>query len=144
MNGIWFFHILLLGSWGGCVAVEMILEFTSRKQLQKKLDISLMHPYIDYFVEIPLLLLVSLTGMLMLDVNRLYSLYLIKICLAIIPVCINILCVIPVVLRKRAAERNDEISMDRYTKFIYLAFATGLTFSAIRLGLGMFILGIIR
>ena len=143
MSGLWFFHILLLGLWGGCVAVEMTIELASRGHFDQKKNIARLHYYIDCFVEIPILFLVTLTGLMLLDLSKMHGLYRVKIIIAFVPVIANVLCLIPVFRRKDAALAGNEAAVDYHTKLIYLAFYTGITFGLVRMGIGLYVLGLI-
>lgn len=144
MNTFLFLHLILLGLWGGCVAVEMVLEFSTGNDIKKKHHTAQLHYLIDIYVELPILIMVLLSGLFLLSISRLTDpLYAAKVVAGLFPVVINFLCIIPVVKRKRASDKNDEPQMDRNTKLIYLAFFTGLAGAMISLGLGMYFLGII-
>ena len=144
MDSYLFMHLIFLGLWGGLVLVEMILEFSLRKDRAQKHLIAQMHYRIDLIAEIPILIGVLVSGLLLLNLDSLSSpLYLAKVICGLSPVIINGLCLFPVIKRKQASDHNDEASMERYTKMVFLAFGTGFFMAAIALGIGMYMLGIL-
>ena len=98
MNPFLFMHLIFLGLWGGIVFVEMILEFTLRNNGDQKNLIAQLHYRIDLFAEIPILLGVLLSGLMLLELDKLSSvLYAAKVYAGLCPVIINFLCIIPVI-----------------------------------------------
>ena len=143
MDSFLFMHLIFLGFWGGLVLVEMILEFSLKKDLVQKHLMAQLHYRIDLYAEVPILIAVLVSGMLLLNFDRFSSsIYTAKVITGLCPVVINILCVIPVVCRKRASDRGDIASMQFHTKMIFLAFFTGFATALVALSLGMRMLGI--
>ena len=143
MNPWLFAHLFFLGIWAGCVAVEMVIEFYGRKEIGKQHQTAQLHYLIDLCVEIPVLIMVLASGMMLFDASKLtVPYYKLKIIMGFIPIGINALCVIPVALRKKAADRSDEPVMKRNTKWIFAAFYSGFAAALVALGIGMHFLGI--
>ena len=119
------------------------MEISLRKDIVQKQQIAQLHYRIDLYAEIPILLGVLISGLLLFDIERLSSpIYLAKVVTGLSPIVINALCIIPVVKRKWASDRDDIDKMEQYTKLVFLAFATGFTMAMVALGLGMNMLGI--
>ena len=143
MNPFLFMHFIFLGFWGGLVIVEMILELSLRKSLAQKHMMAQLHYRIDLYAEIPTLLGVLFSGLMLLDFEKMaVPLYATKVTLGLCPIIINGLCLIPVILRKKASDREDSEAMDKNTKLVFLAFFTGFTSAMLALGIGMNMLGI--
>jgi len=137
-------HLIFIGFWGGCVAVEMVMEFWGRKNLERKHQTAQLHFLIDVYIEIPILLIVLVSGIALFDVNNLvFPTYKIKIIAGLIPVLINVFCLIPIIKRKYASDQNDVESMDRNTRLIFICFFTGLASAMVALAAGLHIVGII-
>lgn len=142
---IWLFiHLIFLGLWGGCVAVEMVMEFSSRNSSENKHRTAQLHYLIDLYVEAPILIMVLLSGVMLFNADNLvFPTYIVKVIAGLIPVIINILCIIPVFKRKFASDMNDEAAMEANTRLIFICFFTGLASALIALAAGMHILGFV-
>ena len=137
-------HLIFLGFWGGLVLVEMILEVSLRKDLVQKHQIAQLHYRIDLYAEVPILMGVLLSGLLLLDLEKFVStIYLAKVLTGLCPVVINMLCLVPVIKRKHASDRHDIEQMEHYTRLVFLAFFVGFAFAMVALVLGMMMLGIL-
>ena len=126
-----FLHVLALGLWGGCVAVEMLLEGSASSDPGLRPQVARYHDTIDRFVEIPILIAVLVTGLLLLRWEQLHGWYLVLILSGSTAVLINFLCVIPVVRRKRAADAGDMVRVDSDSRWIFRAFWTGAPAAAL-------------
>ncbi len=120
-----FLHVLALGLWGGCVAVEMVLEHSARSDSDLRSQVARYHDVIDRYVEIPILIAVLVTGLLRLRLELLHGWYLLLVISGSTAVLINLLCVIPVVRRKRAADAGDMLRVDAQSRWILRAFWAG-------------------
>ena len=125
MNLNAFLHVFVLGLWGGCVAVEMLLEISARSDPRLRVQVARYHDTIDRFIEIPILIAVLVTGLLLLHWELLQGWYLVLVVSGSTAVLINFLCVIPVVRRKRAADAGDMSRVDTDSRWILRAFWTG-------------------
>ena len=138
MSTLLFFHILLLGLWGGCIAVEGVLEFAASKDPSTMQTVGRLHYWIDIVVEIPAFMGVLITGLLMLNFARLAApMYLAKITLGSFAILVNVLCVIPVCRRRGALDANDLAEVKRRSRQIYFAFGVGVPagFAALLIGM---------
>jgi hypothetical protein len=120
-----FLHVLALGLWGGCVAVEMLLESSARSDPGLRAQVARYHDAIDRFIEIPILTAVLVTGLLLLHLELLRGWYLVLVVSGSTAVLVNFLCVIPVVRRKRAVDAGDMSQVDAESRWILRAFWTG-------------------
>lgn len=133
MNLNAFLHVFVLGLWGGCVAVEMLLETSARSDPRLRTQVALYHDAIDRFIELPLLIAVLVTGCLLLQLELLHGWYLILVVSGSTAVFVNFLCVIPVMRRKRAADAGDMSRVDAESRWIFRAFWTGAPMALIAL-----------
>lgn len=120
-----FLHVFVLGLWGGCVAVEMLLESSARSDPGLRAQVARYHDAIDRFIEIPILIAVLATGLLLLHLELLHGWYLVLVVSGSTAVLVNFLCVIPVVRRKRAVDAGDMSQVDAESRWILRAFWTG-------------------
>ena len=144
MNAWLLTHLIFIGLWGGCVAVEIVMEFWGRKDIGRKHQTAQLHFLIDLYVEVPILIIVLVSGVALFNMdNLIFPTYKIKVIAGLIPVLINFYCLIPVIKRKYASDRNDEDVMERNTRFIFICFFTGLASALVALAAGLHIVGIV-
>ena len=120
-----FLHVFVLGLWGGCVAVEMLLESAARSQPELRVQVARYHAAIDHLIEIPILIAVLVTGLLLLRVELLHGWYLVLVTSGSTAVFINFLCVISVMRRRRAADAGEMSRVDGESRWIFRAFFAG-------------------
>lgn len=143
MNAWLLTHLIFIGLWGGCVAVEMVIEFWGRTETDRKHQTAQLHYLIDLYVEVPILIMVLISGIALFNAdNLIFPTYKIKIIAGLIPVLINIYCIVPVIRRKHASDQDDEERMDRNTRFIFVCFFTGFASALVALAAGLHIVGI--
>ena len=111
-------HLFAVAFWLGVVGVEYLLERGRAHRHQ--------HGF----------LVVLATGLALLEPQRMSGLYALKVAAGALAVLGNVLCVVPIVLRKRAAERQDLGAVIRYSRWVDRISAT-----AIPAGLAAFALG---
>ena len=121
-------HLILLGLWGGVVATEAVLELYPRRRME-------MHPYtirahywIDLLVELPILLGVALSGMVLLGLSWPPTpWHLIKICCGGLAVGANLVCIVLVLRRhKMLAHGDDDKALWSATRRISLTAVMGI------------------
>lgn len=144
MNAWLLTHLIFIGLWGGCVAVEMVIEFWGRKDTASKHQTAQLHYLIDIYVEVPILIVVLISGIALFNVdNLIFPTYKVKIIAGLIPVLINIYCLVPVIRRKHASDNDDVEAMDGNTRLIFFCFVTGFASAMVALAAGLHIVGII-
>ena len=142
MSTLLFLHLLLIGLWAGCVAVEMVLEVASRTNPQLTAVVARFHHSIDLVVEIPVISGVLLTGVLMLDLNRMSGAYAVMVVCGTLAVLVNALCVIPVLRRSRYVDADQPALAQEQSRLVFVAFYTGAPLGAIALASGARLLGV--
>ncbi len=130
-------HILLVGAWMGCIAVEALLENAPKKILPLREIIPQLHYKIDKFVELPLVLGVLVTGSLLLDLERLSGIDLVKVFSGLAAVLANLACWFPVKNRKIALDRGDKAEVKKQSLMILRWTQIGLPFAVIALVCGV-------
>ncbi len=108
MSGLLLFHLIGVGAWMGCVAVEALIEAGRDTSTERYLDVATLHAKIDLFVEVPALLLIACTGAAMLADAELSALLIIKVIFAAIAIASNAGCVWIVIKRQRATRVGIE------------------------------------
>ena len=128
MSGWLFVHVLALGLWLGCVTIEAILELHAHRDAVLRAGIARIHFWIDMLAEMPAFTMVAISGIAMLDPARMQGAYAVMVVAGSIAIAVNLWCVLPVIRRRAAANRDDATTRDAQTRLVFLAFAMGLPF----------------
>jgi len=67
MSVMLFIHVLTIGVWAGCVFTEVVLEVVLEKQPPESSHLARLHALIDRYVEIPAIIVVAATGVVLLN-----------------------------------------------------------------------------
>ena len=129
-------HLLAVAFWLGVVGVEFLLERGRAQSHQHGFNVARLHLQIDAFLEMPAFLVVLATGLALLEPQRMHGLYALKVAAGALAVLGNLLCLAPILLRKRAAERQDLHAVIRYSRWV-----DRISAIAIPAGLAAFALG---
>lgn len=92
MTILLFAHLIAVGLWVGCVAVEIVAELVSKSFPPESNFIAALHWRVDQFVEIPALVAVLITGAMMLPSAPTTWIVLAKIGFGLTAVGLNIVC----------------------------------------------------
>lgn len=110
-------HLAFAGIWIGCVLTETLFERALLgKGRDKEMILVDLHKRVDLLVEIPAIIVVLVTGIMLLPDAGKNGLLLLKIIFATLAILSNLFCVIVVFRRARAAHDgrwNDFARMDR-------------------------------
>lgn len=126
-------HLILVCVWAGLVLAETVIELSGRKD-EDLLRAARLHFQIDVFAEIPVVLGVLMTGLLL--TMRMWppsNILWIKIGLGFAAIAVNLYCAVLVIARYR--KRSDPESLRRLSRNILQ------TWLGIPLGLAAFYLG---
>ncbi len=137
MSGWPLVHVLALGVWLGCVAVESVLEAFAHRDAALRAAVARMHFWIDGLIEVPAFTLVAVSGVAMLRLELLHGAYALMVIAGSIAIAVNLWCVLPVVRRKAAADRGDPGDLAAQSRKIHLAFAVGVPCGLIALASGI-------
>lgn len=67
MTGWQVVHVTALALWGGVLLVELLLEFLGLRHAHLRDGVAVFHRYIDWVTEVPLLMAVTLSGLMLLQ-----------------------------------------------------------------------------
>ena len=134
-------HLVMLGLWGGVVATEAVLELYPRRRPELHPYTIRAHYWIDLLVELPVLLGVAVTGMVLLALAwPLTPWHLVKIACGALAVGANITCVALVIRRNRLLVRGEEDSaLWRASRRISLTAAAGIPLALTAVVLGFWL-----
>jgi hypothetical protein len=132
VTGLHLAHLFVIGLWGGLVLAELAIELGARTPDELRAAARL-HYRLDLLFELPLLLAILATGGALAARVPLGALHAVKIVAALGAIGANLLCVVLVVLRRRA--EDDPLRVLRLSRWIR---ATGLAapLGLLALGLG--------
>lgn len=132
MNGWLLLHIFALGVWMGCVTIEAILETFAHRDAALRAGVARIHFWIDMLAEIPAFTLVAVSGIALYRPELMHGSYAVMVIGGTIAIAVNVLCVLPVIRRRQAAN-SDGIAagpaqLALQTRWIFAAFAAGMPF----------------
>lgn len=131
-------HLFGIAFWLGVVSVELIIERSRADSREHGYAVARNHYWIDLFLEIPAFIVVLTTGILMLQTVPLSGLLQIKVVAGLLAIASNIVSVIPVVLRKRAADADRLSDVVRYSRYIDLTGVVGGPAAVVALAIGLY------
>lgn len=138
MSTVLLLHLTGLALWFGVIGVELIMERGRARSREAGYAVARFHYQTDLFLEMPAFLLVLVTGAMMVDPARLHGLYLLKVGCGLAAVGMNALSMVPVVLRKRAADAGDIDDVIRYSTWIDRTVPVGGVAALVALGIGLY------
>jgi hypothetical protein len=115
-----------------------VLERSRAESKSHGFSVARNHFWIDILLELPAAIVVLATGLAMLSDTQLAPLLIIKLVAGLIAVSLNVACVVPVVMRKRAADAADLSNVIRYSRMIDGLSAVGLPAFVVALATGLF------
>ncbi|MGI1679510.1 MAG: hypothetical protein K6L75_12295 [Cellvibrionaceae bacterium] len=114
MTVILFIHLMAIGIWAGCLAIETVCELDQENVHFKDSYIAALHWKIDKFVEIPALLITLVTGSIMLANAPSNPILMIKIIAGLLAVFFNAIAVFLIYKRYHCYLQNDEVGYKKY------------------------------
>lgn len=132
-------HLAGLAFWFGVVGVEFLLERSRAMSREQGFAVARYHRHIDLYLEMPAFLLVGITGVALVNPAQLSGLYLVKVVSGAIAVLGNVTCLLPVILRSRAADRGDLETVIRHSRQIDRISLIAIPAGLVALGLGAFL-----
>jgi hypothetical protein len=133
-------HALAIAFWLGIVGAEFVIERSRAAGKAHGYEVARNHYRIDLYLEIPAITVILLTGVSMLAHASLTPLLLAKAAAGLVAVGANAACVVPVVLRRQAADRDDLAAVLRHSRTIDLVSIVGAPAALAALVIGAFLL----
>jgi hypothetical protein len=138
MTPLLLLHLLAVGIWIGCIAVETVVEVSGDYGDEQAFLPAKLHRSIDIFVEIPVLALLFITGLLLIDWNTLGGLLLVKVLCGTGAILANLACAVVVFRRKRWADLRDTDSIARENRYLAILSALFFPLSLAALSIGIY------
>ncbi len=140
MNLLLLLHLLAVGIWIGCIAVETVVE-VSRDYGDEQLFVpAKLHRTIDLFVEIPVLTLLFVSGFLLIEWSALGGLLLAKVLCGTGAILANLACAVVVFKRKHWADLRDEDGVAGQNRNLAILGAFFFPLSIATLAIGAYLL----
>lgn len=131
-------HLALLTFWGGIVATESVLEIYPTRHRDHHPQTIVFHYWIDLLVELPAILGVVASGLLLTLLSwPLSGLHWLKIACAAGAIISNVLCIALVLRRKRQMDAGvPDKELWQQTRRVFLCLKLGLPLALVAAGLG--------
>lgn len=125
-------HLATLSLWGGVVATEAVIEVSPFRRRELHAATIRFHYWIDLLVELPLVLAVIATGVVLFFLtDPLTPMHFVKIGLGGAAVAVNLFCIVVVVKRgRRLVDNADEEGLWRASRTVLACFVAGLLCAA--------------
>ena len=137
MSTLVLLHLTGLSLWLGVIGVELIMERGRARSREVGYAVAQFHFKTDLFLEMPAFTLVFVSGAMLVDPARLHGLYLVKIVCGVVAIGMNALSMVPVILRKRAADQDRIEDVIRYSRWIDRTVPVGVSAALVALGIGL-------
>ena len=141
MSVIGFVHMFGVGIWLGLVAVESVIELVGRLDVEKERTAAKMHFYTDIFVEVPIILLVLVTGLMLFDADKMEGWYAVKVVCGLAAIFTNLLCVVFVIQRAKAIEHVDAQVLRAHSNKVFITISA-LPLAGVAFFIGLHLLGL--
>jgi hypothetical protein len=134
-------HLCAVAFWFGVVGAEFIIERSRSENKPHGYAVARNHYWIDLLLEMPAVVMVLTTGFVMLGNATMSPALLVKIIAGLIAVSSNAVCVLPVALRKKAADSGNHADVIRYSRAIDRISLLGIPAGVIALAGGLILAG---
>lgn len=137
MSLLLFAHVTALGVWLGVVLVEAIIELQPAVTDGYELLVARLHKKIDCFCEIPAFSTVLVTGLALIEPQRLHGWYLVLVLSGTIAIAINVWCVLDVLRRSVAARAGNRPRVATLSRRIIASGVIGAPFAITAAAVGL-------
>lgn len=110
-------HIIAVGVWLGCIATESVMEAGREKSISHHQAVAEIHKWIDIFVEIPMVILVLVTGVLLFSQHPQPDIIKIKVALGLIAISLNLLCFYFIIKRNQLFITGNDTKATTFSKY---------------------------
>lgn len=133
-------HLFAVAFWLGVVAVEYLLEQSRAQSRNQGFTVARLHRKIDLLFEMPAFLVVLITGILLFEPARFEGLYAVKVVAGAVAVLGNMLCLVPVLRRRAAADKEDLGDVIAQSRLIDRISLTAIPAGLVALACGVYLI----
>lgn len=133
-------HLFAVAFWLGVVAVEYLLEQSRAQSRNQGFTVARLHRKIDLLFEMPAFLVVLITGILLFEPARFEGLYAVKVVADAVAVLGNMLCLVPVLRRRAAADKEDLGDVIAQSRLIDRISLTAIPAGLVALACGVYLI----
>lgn len=133
-------HLFAVAFWLGVVAVEYLMEQNRAQSRGQGFTVARLHRKIDLFFEMPAFSVVLVTGLLLIEPARFDGIYALKVIAGGIAVVGNVLCLVPVLKRRAAAEQDNLSDVIRQSKLIDIISLLAIPAGLLALACGVYLM----
>ncbi|WP_213908386.1 hypothetical protein [Stutzerimonas nitrititolerans] len=133
-------HLFAVAFWLGVVAVEYLLEQSRAQSRNQGFTVARLHRKIDLLFEMPAFLVVLITGILLFEPARFEGLYAVKVVAGALAVLGNMLCLVPVLRRRAAADKDDLGDVIAQSRLIDRISLTAIPAGLVALACGVYLI----
>lgn len=118
MSGVLMLHVAAVAFWIGVVGAEFVIERSRADSKPHGFAVAHNHYWIDVCLELPAVVLVLATGAWLLRGTPMTGLLAVKVAAGLFAALSNIACIVPVMLRRRAAAAQQLDAVIRHSRSI--------------------------
>ncbi|WP_315263250.1 hypothetical protein [Pseudomonas fragi] len=133
-------HLFAVAFWLGVVAVEYLIEQSRAQSRSQGFTVARLHRKIDLLFEMPAFSVVLVTGLLLIEPARFDGIYAIKVIAGGFAVLGNVLCLVPVLKRRAAAEKDDLSDVIRQSRLIDIISLLAIPAGLLALACGVYLM----
>ena len=133
-------NLFAVAFWLGVVAVEYLIERSRAQSRSQGFTVARLHRKIDLFFEMPAFSVVLVTGILLIEPSRFDGIYAVKVFAGGIAVIGNLLCLVPVLKRRAAAENDDLSDVIRQSRLIDIISLAAIPAGLLTLACGVYLM----
>lgn len=133
-------HLFAVAFWLGVVAVEYLIEQSRAQSRSQGFTVARLHRRIDLFFEMPAFSLVLVSGLLLIEPARFDGIYALKVLAGSAAVVGNVLCLVPVLKRQAAAEKDELAEVIRQSWLIDIISVVAIPAGLIALACGVYLM----
>lgn len=137
MSAVAILHVCAASFWFGIVGAEFVIERSRAESRSHGYAVARNHYWIDVLLEVPVALVVLVTGLVLLRTADITPLLVVKVVAGTVAVAVNVLCLVPVTRRKTAADQDRLPEVIRQSRLIDRITAIGLPAATLALIIGL-------
>jgi putative copper export protein len=139
MNGMLMLHVAAIAFWIGVVGAEFVIERSRADSKPHGFAVAHNHFWIDVFLELPAVAVVLISGAWLLCDTAWTPLLAVKVTVGVLAAVSNIVCIVPVATRRRAATQQQLDAVIRHSRSIDRITVFSLPASVVAMVIGFYL-----